>query len=197
RELGEREAALRSLNAKLDAANAELKQRAADLEAANKELEAFSYSVSHDLRAPLRHIDAYIEMLQEATEGKLDATSKRYLDVIVSSSTRMGRLIDELLEFSKMGRTAMREQAVELDSIVREAVETLRAANAQRAIEWKIARLPRVIGDAGMLRQVFVNLLDNATKYTAKRERALIEIGLATEEEGGIVVYVRDNGVGF
>jgi len=164
---------------------------------ANEELESFSYSVSHDLRAPLRHIDGYIEMLLKVTRGQLAEEPQRYLKVIADTSRQMGDLIGALLEFSHTGRAEMRETSVELDALVREAIHNLERATAGRNISWHIASLPRVVGDPAMLKQVFANLLGNAVKYTGTRDAAQIEIGCAGEEEGQVILFVRDNGVGF
>jgi PAS domain S-box-containing protein len=177
--------------------NAELALRAAELEAANKSLESFSYSVSHDLRAPLRHIQGYAELLAGALEGELSQEAGRYLTVIGKAGREMGQLIDDLLEFSRMGRAAMRESRVDLDGLVRSVIANLEMATRGRKIEWNIPALPRVIGDASMLRQVLANLLSNAVKYTGPRDPARIEIACAGEDNGRIILFVRDNGVGF
>ena len=169
----------------------------ARLEAANRELESFSYSVSHDLRAPLRHIDGYVTMLGEETKGRLPPGAERCLQVISEASRQMNELIEGLLAFSRTGRAAMREERVRLDAVVREAVGVLEMAARGRSVEWRIAPLPVVYGDASMLRQVFVNLLDNALKYSRKRDRARIEVGIAGHESQQVVLFVRDNGVGF
>lgn len=167
------------------------------LEAANKELEAFSYSVSHDLRAPLRHVHGYVQMLAKATEGQLSPKAARYLKVIDDASVEMGQLIDDLLSFSRMGRAEMREHSVDLNRIVEDTLRGLELATKGRNIQWKIAALPSVLGDSAMLRQVFSNLLGNAVKYTRGREPAEIEVGCAGEEGAQIVFFVLDNGAGF
>jgi light-regulated signal transduction histidine kinase (bacteriophytochrome) len=167
------------------------------LEAANKELESFSYSVSHDLRAPLRHINGFADLLSQRNASGLDPTSRRYLEKICESARRMGILIDELLTFSKMARTEMRSSRVALrsivDDVVAEAVESL----GDRSIEWRVGPLPVVEADEAMLRQVFRNLIGNAVKYTGTRTHAVIEIGTTQGDERRTVVFVRDNGVGF
>jgi PAS domain S-box-containing protein len=177
--------------------NADLQQRAGQLEAANKELEAFSYSVSHDLRAPLRHVDGYVGRLAKAAGDKLDEKSRRYLGIISDAAKEMGRLIDDLLVFSRMGRTEMEQEMVELKELAEGAILGLRQEAQSRNIHWKKGQLPAVFGDAAMLRQVWVNLLSNAVKYTRPRDPAEIEIGCAGETDGEVVVFVRDNGVGF
>ncbi len=177
--------------------NHDLQNRTNELENANKELESFSYSVSHDLRAPLRHIHGYVEMLTGVTEGQLSDKAKRYLKVITDASVEMAQLIDDLLAFSRMGRIEFHESAVSLDVCVRETIKGLEMATKGRNINWKIASLPNVQGDAAMLKQVFSNLLGNAVKYSRKRDPAEIEIGQAGEEDGRAVFFVRDNGAGF
>jgi PAS domain S-box-containing protein len=181
--------------------NAELEQRVlertAQLEAANRELEAFSYSVSHDLRAPLRHINGYVEILKEDAGGSLNAECLRYLDVLSTSTKQMGQLIDDLLAFSKMSRTEMKRQHVNFTEIVKDTRKKLEMDTEGRNVVWKQGNLPEVEGDAAMFRQVWVNLLSNAVKYTRPRDPAEIEIGCAKETKNEAVFYVRDNGVGF
>lgn len=177
--------------------NSELERRAALLEAANKELEAFSYSVSHDLRAPLRHIDGFAEMLSKQTNGMLDPKAQRYLKTIAESARRMGILIDDLLVFSRMGRTEMRRSQVDMNALVQETIHDLQSETAGRAIEWHCDPLPPVEGDSALLRQVFANLISNAVKYSRPRNPAVIHIGFKKEAKGGVIVFVRDNGVGF
>ena len=184
-------------NKDLSRAQEELQTLNAKLEAANKELESFSYSVSHDLRAPLRHIQGYIELLNESAAGALSSEARDYFKVITDSSKHMSQLIDDLLDFSRMGRVEMRETVVELGALLKESVRALETSIRDRNIVWKIRPLPKVKGDPAMLRQVFANLLGNAVKYTRPRDPAQIEVALAGEEYGRIVVCVRDNGVGF
>lgn len=177
--------------------NSDLHHHTAQLEAANKELEAFSYSVSHDLRAPLRHVQGYVDMLvREANDG-LSPKGVRFLQTIAESARSMGELIDDLLSFSRMGRAEMHETIVNLDQLVQEARKALDPATAGRDIRWKITNLPAVQGDAAMLRQVWANLLGNAVKYTRKRDVAEIEIGCAGKEEDRKIFFIRDNGAGF
>ena len=177
--------------------NAELQQHAAKTEAANKELEAFSHSVSHDLRAPLRHIHGYVEMLTAATAGQLADKPRRYLQTITAASVEMGQLIDDLLAFSRTGQVELRRECVRLNELVPEVIRGLEMATQGRAIEWRIAPLPAVNGDAALLRQVLANLVDNAVKYSRGREPARIEIGADGEENGRAIIFVRDNGAGF
>jgi PAS domain S-box-containing protein len=174
----------------------ESRQRAAELEAVNKELEAFSYSVSHDLRAPLRHIAGFSDMLQNHADGSLDEKGKRYLKTIIESAKRMGLLIDDLLVFSRMGRSEMRSERVDLNQLVEATIAELAPDIGGRRIQWTKQSLPEVVGDRAMLKQVFLNLISNAIKYSATRDVANIEIGLRDEAEA-FVIFVRDNGVGF
>lgn len=167
------------------------------LEAANKELEAFSYSVSHDLRAPLRHVHGYVQMLAKSTEGLLPPKAARYLKTIQEASAEMGQLIDDLLSFSRMGRAEMRDHAIDLNQLVREVIQGLELQTKERRIEWRIGTLPAVLGDAAMLRQVLSNLVGNAVKYSRRRDPAVIEIGHCGEERGFPIVFIRDNGAGF
>ena len=176
--------------------NGDLQNRATQLETANKELEAFSYSVSHDLRAPLRHIDGFVKLLNKQASEKLDERGRRYLDIIADSARQMGTLIDDLLIFSRMSRTELRQAKVSTDSLVHEAIGGLQSETNGRQINWKIASLPEVSADAAMLRQVWVNLIANAVKYSRTRQPAEIEIG-CNSDNGELVFFVRDNGVGF
>ncbi|HYH42830.1 MAG TPA: histidine kinase dimerization/phospho-acceptor domain-containing protein, partial [Burkholderiales bacterium] len=189
--------ALRERNREILTLNSALAQRAAEVEAANKELESFSYSVSHDLRAPLRHIDGYIEMLRREAGDDLPSEPRRYLDVISDSSRRMSALIDDLLAFSRMGRSELRVRTVDLDGLVREVILQLEMLTRGRDIDWRIGPLGSAAADLSMLRQVFANLLGNALKYTRKRPQAVIEVACAGEENGRRIFVVRDNGVGF
>ena len=150
--------------------NQELEQRVVErttqLEAANKELEAFAYSVSHDLRAPLRHIDGFLELLQKRSVGVLDERSQHYMDTISDATKRMGMLIDDLLAFSRMGRCEMAKQSVELGVIVQEIIREYEPETQGRLVHWHVADLPTVTGDRAMLRAALVNLIANALKFT-------------------------------
>jgi PAS domain S-box-containing protein len=168
-----------------------------ELAMVNQELEAFSYSVSHDLRAPLRHIHGYVEMLRAATDGQLSEKALRYLRTIGDASLEMGQLIDDLLAFSRVGRTEIRRTSIDLNELVQDVIRRLEMAITGRSIVWQIAPLPSVIGDASLLKHVLTNLVDNALKYSRTRDPAQIEIGCAGEEAGRAVLFVRDNGVGF
>ncbi len=177
--------------------NATLHNRAEEIEAANKELEAFSYSVSHDLRAPLRHIQGYVDMLERELEGRLDGEARRFLTTIEQSAQRMSDLIDQLLSFSRMGRAEMQTGAVDIAQLIAEVRQELEIATRGRNIEWQVGPIPLVQGDRAMLKLAFANLLGNAVKYTRPRATALIAVGTSGEEDRRVVVFVRDNGVGF
>jgi light-regulated signal transduction histidine kinase (bacteriophytochrome) len=175
----------------------ELAERAVELEAANKELEAFAYSVSHDLRAPLRHVAGYAELLQKQASSLLDDKSRRYLKTILESAKRMGDLIDDLLSFSRIGRAETNKAVVNLEQLVAQVVTELGQQTSGREIAWKIGPLPVCHGDRSMLKVVAVNLLSNAIKFTRTRPRAEIEIGCADGRENQVELFVRDNGAGF
>ena len=185
---------IRELNLELEQ---RVRDRTADLEAANKELEAFAYSVSHDLRAPLRHIDGFVELLQEKTAAAPDEESRHYMSVISNSARKMGVLIDDILSFSRMGRQEMSKTQVDLGNLVQEVIRELQIDAEGRDIHWSIADLPVVTGNRAMLRIVLVNLISNALKFTRSREPAEIEIGCVSGMGSEIQVFVRDNGVGF
>lgn len=180
--------------------NTELEQRVTErtvqLEAANMELEAFCYSVSHDLRAPLRHIDGYVNLLVSRCREGLNEKGLHYVDTIADSARQMGILIDDLLQFSRTGRVDMHRENMDMNQTVRDVLALIQDNYKVRNIEWNIADLPSVRGDYSLLRQVWANLLDNAVKYTRTREVARIEIS-AREENGHITFSVSDNGVGF
>jgi PAS domain S-box-containing protein len=180
--------------------NDDLKERAAQLEIANKELEAFSYSVSHDLRAPLRHVHGFVELLQKAPAIQADQTSIHHMGVISNAAKQMGVLIDDLLAFSRTGRAEMHLAKVNLNDLVEQTIGDLRMDYGERKVEWEVHPMPVILGDAALLRLVLVNLLSNALKFTRPREVARIEIGSVAEGEQAAaesVFYVRDNGVGF
>ena len=180
----------------IQALNQELRARMDEVAAVNKELEGFSYSVSHDLRAPLRAIDGYSRMLIEDYAQNVDGEGRRYLDVISANTKRMGQLIDDLLEFSRLGRKALLMSPVDLQELVKLVCDEARAMAPDRSIEFRIGTLPPARGDASMLRVVMTNLVSNAVKYSKGRDPAVVEIdGRADESE--TVYTVRDNGVGF
>lgn len=170
--------------------------RTLELQEANRELEAFSYSVSHDLRTPLRHIVGFGDLLRKEAAGGLTPKGERYLGVITDAAARMSRLIDDLLEFSRMGRQELRRGPVDLGAVVREAWVALEPDRAGRNAEVEVGPLPTVQGDPALLTQVFANLLSNALKYTRTREQARVSV-TARQQDGEVTVTVRDNGVGF
>jgi PAS domain S-box-containing protein len=172
-------------------------ERTAQLEAANNELEAFVYSVSHDLRAPLRHIDDFMRLIEKRVGAGLDPQSQHYLDMVCDSSKRMGKLIDDLLSFSRMGRFDLASFQINLHELVQEIILEFEPDTKDRTIEWNIANLPTVTGDLAMLRIVLVNLISNALKFTRSRKITKIEIGYSSESNTETIVFVRDNGVGF
>jgi CheY-like chemotaxis protein len=201
RKLEERNTELQEAMAKISDLNLHLEdrvaERTAELDAANKQLDSFSHMVAHDLRGPLSHISLSAELLQELAGLRLDERSRGCLDTILQSSTRMDRLISELLDYARAGRAGLKRTRVALDEVLREAREAVEPDAQGRQIQWRVGRLPVVRGDHAMLRQVFVNLLSNALKYTRTRAVASIEVGVAGPESGEAVVFVRDNGVGF
>jgi light-regulated signal transduction histidine kinase (bacteriophytochrome) len=167
--------------------------------AVNKELDAFSHSVAHDLRAPLRAVDGYTSMLEDTYSARLDAEGRRLLGVVRASSQLMGRLIDALLDFARLGRQPLRTQAVELDNLVNQIVDELRADCGRRSIDFTVGKLGTAEADPALLKQVLVNLLGNAIKFTRGKNPAVVEVGRRKEAEKGDanIYYVKDNGAGF
>lgn len=174
--------------------NEGLEIRNADLATANRELEAFSYSVSHDLRAPLRQVNGFANVLLDGYGADLDPAAKRYLGLICDGARHMGQLVDDLIHLARIGRQELACKPTDLNTLLRSVVSEVQPAG--RDVEWRIASLPTVKCDAGLMRQVFVNLLSNAVKYTRRKEKAIIEVGQA-QKEGAEVIFVRDNGAGF
>jgi signal transduction histidine kinase len=195
-EIGSLDQALRDADQLLRARGAELESRMAELNAVNQELEAFSYSVSHDLRAPLRHITGFASLLESTSAGHLDPEDRRRLKTISEAASRMGRLIDDLLSFSRMGRQALSKRRVRLDDIVKEARKEVTVPGSD-PVAWDIQPLPEVEADPAMLHLVFVNLMSNAVKYTHPGEQPRVEIGANDQKPDETVVFVRDHGVGF
>jgi len=192
-EIQQRDRSLQDAQAQLEA---RVRERTEELHASNSELEAFTYSVSHDLRAPLRHITGFATLLHQQAGASLDDQGRRYLTTITDAAARMATLIDDLLAFSRMGRANVSKRRVDLSQLVREAREEVSTDVNGRRIAWDIHDLPPVDADPALLRPVLVNLLSNAVKYTGTRNEARIEVG--TESRAGeLVVFVRDNGVGF
>jgi len=173
-----------------------VEERTAQLTEANKELEAFSYSVSHDLRAPLRHINGFVDLLTNKYNDDLPEKAKHYLNIIVESSRQMGMLIDDLLQFSRTGRKEMQQTTLDMNAVLDEVLNSDTLDIQDRKIEWNIASLPVLKGDHALLRIVWFNLLSNAVKFTKDRETAIIQIGFHKKEKE-FEFFVRDNGVGF
>lgn len=195
-DITERKAAEKELERHRDHLEELVAQRTAQLESANKELDAFCHSVSHDLRAPLRYLDGFAGLLVSNCREDLSDEGRRYVDIVASYAKRMGCLIDDLLEFSRTSRQEMSMQQVNMELALREALVPVQSASRGRDIEWRIGKLRPVGGDHNLLRQVWANLVENAVKYTAKKDAALIEIGC--EPVGTEIVFsVRDNGAGF
>jgi light-regulated signal transduction histidine kinase (bacteriophytochrome) len=171
-------------------------ERTAQLETAKNELEAFTYSISHDLRAPLRHIAGFVGILMEDCAPQLDAEAKRHLARIQEGTRGMGVLVDELLALARIGRQALTYRPTMLNSLVDDVVTMLKPDSEGRQVEWKISTLPQIDCDPTLMRQVFQNLISNALKYSRGRIPAIIEIG-HLEENGQTIIFVRDNGAGF
>src|SRR3984957_4116962 len=175
----------------------DLERRGAELQASNKELEAFAYSVSHDLRAPLRHMAGFSELLQKNSASVLDDKSKRYIGVILESAKKMGTLIDDLLGFSRIGRAETSKTTVNLAQLGEEALSEVRRDLGDRKIVWKVDKLPAAYGDRAMLRLALVNLISNAVNFTRNSTPAAIEVGYMEQSDNQVAMFVRDNGVGF
>ena len=195
----------RAVQLRVEELNRQLEGKVAQVSEVNRELEAFSYSVSHDLRAPLRHVAGFSDKLSRHLGEEADDKSRHYLDVISSSARRMAALIDDLLVYSRLGRAAMRQQAVDMQSLVadtRAMLDSNLQAEAENNglahhVEWSIAPLPIVVGDENMIRQVWLNLLGNAVKYSGNREPAKIRVDYQLQPDGGHQFTVSDNGAGF
>jgi PAS domain S-box-containing protein len=183
------------------ALNRQLEGKVDQVSEVNRELEAFSYSVSHDLRAPLRHVAGFSDKLGRHLGEGIDEKSRHYIGVIGDSARRMSQLIDDLLVYSRLGRSALRLQAVDMQSLVAEARAMLDANESSEGradrVEWRISPMPIVLADENMMRQVWSNLLGNALKYSSQRERSVIEVEHRPQTDGSHLFSVRDNGAGF
>jgi PAS domain S-box-containing protein len=171
-------------------------ERTSQLEAANRELESFSYSVSHDLRAPLRHINGYVDLLNNRFKDQLPEKAQHYLETITDASKQMGQLIEDLLHFSRTGKQEMRREFFVMNELINEVIQSVQTDIESRKVDWNIMNLPEVNGDYSLLKQVWVNLISNALKFSRDREISKISIGYK-EEKGNYVFYIKDNGVGF
>ncbi len=168
----------------------------AQLEAAHRELEAFSYSVAHDLRAPLRHIDGFARLALEKSRGMDDALVKQ-LSIVVQAAGTMGKMIDGLLSLSRVGRAGLQRRPVDMAQLVGKARTQLGPEAARPTLRWEIGALPAASGDPELLQLVWINLLSNALKYSSRHQQPEIQVGAQTAEDGKAVYFVRDNGVGF
>jgi light-regulated signal transduction histidine kinase (bacteriophytochrome) len=184
---------IRELNEQLED---RVRRRTAELEDSNRELEAFSYSVSHDLRAPLRAINGFSQAVMEDYGSSLPAEGQEYLGTICRGATRMGELIDDLLAFSRLSRQPISLSPVDTRNLVSQCLEDLESLHKDRVIEFTVGELPSCLGDRSLLKQVWTNLLSNAIKFTGNRQRASVQVG-AQLESGKVVYFIRDNGAGF
>jgi light-regulated signal transduction histidine kinase (bacteriophytochrome) len=171
--------------------------RTAQLDAVNKELEAFSYSVSHDLRAPLRHIHGFVNLLAKGTSDNLDEKNRSYLEVIRQSAERMGKLIDDLLSFSRASRAGLVKLPLDMKRAFSEVINEMSPEVQGRNVDWQVDEMPEVEADPALLRLVIINLISNALKYTRTREQARIHASWLPGNDGEVIFFVQDNGVGF
>jgi signal transduction histidine kinase len=185
------------LEIKVNERTAELVKMNDDLQAVNQELEAFGYSVSHDLRAPLRHIAGFTELLQKHSDSVLDDKGRHQITKILDAANRMDNLVDDLLAFSRIGRAETQKTTINIEQLAESVVAEIAPDTQGRNIAWRIGTLPMCYGDPSLLRLVFSNLISNAVKFTRGREQAQIEIGLLDDTPEEVIVFVRDNGVGF
>ncbi len=195
KELMEKNAALEKAEARIKELNSDLHANVLQLETVNRELESFSYSVSHDLRAPLRSVIGYAKILAEDFMDRLDAEGRKALNIIVNNSARMNKLIDDLLEFSKLGRKEIKKAEVDFTRLVTDVLRDLNSTITHKA-DVKASPLHAARADYALINQVWVNLLSNAIKYSSKKETPVVEIG-SQKAENEIIYYVRDNGAGF
>jgi light-regulated signal transduction histidine kinase (bacteriophytochrome) len=188
--------AVRRLRMENEELQQRLRERTSDLEAANKELEAFSYSISHDLRAPLRAVGAFSSILLEQYSPQMPAEAQGLLNNVTTNAQRMEQLIQDLLRFSQLSRQPLSKQPVNIQALVHATLEELRQQEGDRYIDVKVGDVPNCVGDLSLLKQVFVNLLSNAFKFTRQKEKAMVEVG-CQQRDGETVYFVRDDGAGF
>lgn len=194
----ESEQQIRDLNVQLEQKIINLNETNNKLQEANKEMESFTYSVSHDLRAPLRHLTGFVELLVRRDISGLDEKSRHYLKVIADAASKMGCLIDDLLSFSRMGRGEMMNNSIDLKQLTREVIDEISRDIPQgRTVQWRIGDLPVITGDHAMLRLVLINLITNAVKYSNNVDSPLIEVDKLRSDNSCHALFVRDNGVGF
>jgi two-component system sensor histidine kinase/response regulator len=192
----ERALSVRTLRLQNAALEQSVRERTVALEMANEELEAFSYSISHDLRAPLRHIEGFNQLLIEKYAGELPSDARRLVDIVCGETRRMGLLIDDLLRFSRLGRQPLNKQSINVSELFGEVLAELQREQAGRKVDTRLGELPGCTGDRSLLRQVVVNLLSNAFKFTRHRENPVVEIGGGVQQDE-LTYFVRDNGAGF
>ena len=185
---------LKKLNEELEV---RVLQRTQQLKEANNELESFAYSISHDLRAPLRHIYGFSELLLNDINANLNEKEKNYLNNIINSAKNMGQLINDILQFSRLGRNKLNYSLVDFKLLIQDSKNILTQEIKDRNITWDIKKLPKINCDLSMMRQVIINLTSNAIKYTKKRKHAIIEIGTMPKNKNEIIIYIKDNGIGF
>jgi light-regulated signal transduction histidine kinase (bacteriophytochrome) len=186
----------RASEAQIQKLNLELTQRVDELGGANRELESFSYSVSHDLRTPLRHVDGFARILTDEYSPAMPVEAIRYLDRILTAATQMGQLIDDLLNLARIGRQELKREKKQIAGLVKQVIAELPAEAQERSMEWRIEPLPEMNCDPGLVKLVFANLLANAVKFTRRQPMAVIEVG-SRFTDGQLTIFVRDNGVGF